>query len=109
MRRIRSGGAALALAFVAMATLSGASKAETFVIEVNKLAFGPAPSGLHVDDVVEWRNLDIFRHSATAADGSFDVDLPAGGSGQTILNKAGVIEFRCRFHPGMKGRLDVAP
>jgi plastocyanin len=38
---------------------------------------GPAPEVLHVNDIVEWVNADIFQHTATAADGSFDVDVLA--------------------------------
>ena len=81
----------------------------THTIVVDNLEFGPAPNDLRVGDVVEWRNRDLFRHSATASDGSFDVDLPAGGTGKTILKKSGEIAYYCRYHPGMKGVLAVAP
>ena len=54
-------------------------------------------------------NADIFQHTATAADGSFDVDLPAGAKGRTILKRVGVVDYFCRFHPDMQGRLEVAP
>ena len=94
-----------------VAGLSAAWAAEPHVrvVTVDKLAFGPAPEGLHVNDVVEWSNADILRHTATAVDGSFDVDLPPGGKGRTLLRRAGVFPYTCRFHPGMKGRLEVAP
>jgi plastocyanin len=78
-------------------------------IGIDNLAFGPAPGGLHVNDIVEWTNSDILRHTATATDGSFDIDLPAGATGRTILKRAGGVTYACRFHPGMKGRLEVAP
>ena len=51
---------------------------------------------------------DIFEHSATARDKSFDVDLPAGKQATTVLRKAGDIAFACKYHPGMKGTLKVA-
>ena len=54
-------------------------------------------------------NSDILRHTATATDGSFDIDLPAGAKGRAILKRAGGVAYVCRFHPGMKGRLEVAP
>ncbi len=60
-------------------------------------------------DTVEWTNSDILQHTATATDGSFDGDLPAGATGRTILKRAGGVTYVCRFHPGMKGRLEVAP
>jgi plastocyanin len=30
-----------------------------------------------VNDIVEWSNSDILRHTVTATDGSFDIDLPS--------------------------------
>lgn len=100
---------ALSAASLLLPALSHGGEPKLFVIEVNKLAFGPAPTGLRVNDIVEWRNADIFRHTATANDESFDVDLPPAGGGQVVLKRAGQVEYFCRFHPGMRGRLEVAP
>lgn len=99
------------LAFSVLAFGSPSPGAETRVheIDIDNLAFAPAPGMLHVNDIVEWVNVDIFRHTATAADGSFDVDLPTGARGRTILKRAGVVDYFCRFHPGMQGQLEVAP
>jgi plastocyanin len=52
-------------------------------------------------------NRDFIRHTATASDHSFDVDLPAGAKGKTVLTKTGAIPFVCRYHPGMRGVLQV--
>jgi plastocyanin len=98
-----------ALAFSVLSLAAQGAGSRVNVIEIDKLAFGPAPDGLHVNDVVEWRNSDIFEHTATATDGRFDIDLPPGAAGRTILRRAGVITYVCRFHPGMTGRLQVAP
>lgn len=109
MRSIIAASAALALGLVAFVPASLGGEPHVYVIEINKLAFGQNPAGIHVNDIVEWRNKDIFRHSATADDGSFDIDLPPGDKGQTVVKRTGVIDYRCKFHPGMKGRIDVAP
>ena len=101
--RIGSGVAALALAGVA------ASLAAEYVIVVDKMKFGPVPAELHAGDTIIWRNDDIFRHSATARDESFDVDLPAKSSAKMVVGDAGSVEFFCKFHPGMKGILVIAP
>lgn len=97
--------AAVALAFAADARADQSVR----VIVVDNLEFGPAPQNLRVGDVVEWRNRDIFRHSATANDKSFDVDLPPGAAGKITLKRSGTISYFCRFHPGMTGTLVVAP
>ena len=78
-------GGALAFSVLAFGSPSPGAEPRVHEIEIDKLAFGPAPEVLHVNDSVEWVNADIFQHTATAADGSFDVDLPAGAKGRTIL------------------------
>jgi plastocyanin len=106
--KIRTGGA-LALCLVSLVSAALGAGPWVHKITIDDLAFGPAPGGLHVNDIVEWTNSDILRHTATATDGSFDVDLPAGATARTILKRAGDVTYVCRFHPGMKGRLEVAP
>jgi plastocyanin len=81
----------------------------TYTIVIDKMAFGPSPSGLHVGDTIIWVNRDLFRHTATAADGSFNLDLSPGKSGQVALRRAGTVAFSCTFHPGMRGALVVLP
>jgi plastocyanin len=102
-------GEVLAFSVLAFGSPSPGAEPRVYEIEIDKLAFGPAPEVLHMNDIVEWVNADIFQHTATAADGSFDVDLPAGAKGRTILKRVGVVDYFCRFHPDMQGRLRVAP
>jgi plastocyanin len=100
---------ALACCFVLLVSPSFGAGPKVHRIGIDNLAFGPAPGGLHVNDIIEWTNSDILRHTATATDGSFDIDLPAGATGRTILKRAGGVTYVCNFHPGMKGQLEVAP
>jgi plastocyanin len=79
----------------------------TYMVVMQQLKFGPLPTGLHKGDTIVWVNKDFFRHTATAADHSFDVDLMPGKMGKTVLTKAGTIPFICRYHPNMKGVLQV--
>ena len=74
----------------------------------DKMKYGALPSGLKAGDTIVWDNRDMFRHTATAKDGSFNVDLVAGAKGKTVLRKAGAIAFTCKYHPGMRGVLQVA-
>lgn len=76
------------------------------VIVIDKMAFGPMPAGVRAGDIIEWVNHDIFEHSATARDGSFDVDLKPGASVR-MTAKAGTVEFFCKFHPTMQATLIV--
>lgn len=85
-----------------------AAAPQTHVVTIEKMKFGVLPAGVKAGDTIVWDNRDMFRHTATARDGSFDVDLPAGAKGRTLVRKAGAISFVCKFHPGMTGVLKVA-
>jgi plastocyanin len=89
-------------------TVAEARGPATHIVVVDKMTFGALPGGLHVGDTIVWVNRDIFQHSATATDRSFDVDLPPGKSARLMLKRAGAVRFSCKYHPGMKGTLSVA-
>ena len=84
-----------------------AAAPHTYTVVIEKMKFGPVPAQLHKGDTIVWVNRDILRHTATAADHSFDVDLPPNSKGKTVLKKSGAIPFVCRYHPGMRGVLQV--
>src|SRR5689334_16321316 len=87
---------------------SATAAPKVHVVVMDRLKFGPVPTDLHVGDTIRWVNKDLFRHTATARDGSFNVDLVAGAAAGTRLTRAGTIAFFCRYHPGMTGRLTIA-
>lgn len=84
-----------------------AAASHSYTVVIDKLKFGPVPAELHKGDSIVWVNRDILRHSATAANHSFDVDLPPGAKGTIVLKSSGDIAFLCRYHPGMRGMLHV--
>lgn len=87
---------------------AAAATPRTHVVVIDKMRFGALPADLRTGDIIVWDNRDLFRHTATAKDGSFNVDLPAGAKGKTVVRKAGAIAFTCKYHPGMRGVLKVA-
>ena len=99
--------AALALAATVAPLSSGAAAAPRLHVVVDKMKFGTLPSNVRVGDAILWVNHDLFQHSATARDGSFDVDLPPGKSGKAVMRKAGPVSFACKYHPGMTGVIKV--
>jgi plastocyanin len=40
--------------------------------------------------------------------GGFEIMLPLKKSGSVAMEKAGAIDYYCRFHPNMKGRITVS-
>jgi plastocyanin len=83
--------------------------AATIQIVMQDLVFAPAEVSAKVGDTIEWVNKDVFAHTATARNGDFDVSLPPKKTVTSVLNKAGTVEYYCRFHPNMKAVLKIAP
>jgi plastocyanin len=103
MRPGRLGPGLPAAAAAALALAAPASAAPRVVtIEIKNMKFAPVPAGLRPGDRVIWVNRDLFRHTATAIDHSFEIDLQSGQQGGVILRKPGPVPFFCKFHPGMK-------
>ncbi|MBB4238508.1 cupredoxin domain-containing protein [Rhizobium esperanzae] len=99
----------LPLLFALLWASAGAASAGEYQVTIAGMKFGSAPAELRVGDVIIWRNDDIFRHTATARDKSFDIDLPPKSEARMTVNRAGAVDFYCRFHPAMTGKLDARP
>jgi len=101
-------GIALALVggFVPATAAGAATAPRVHVVVIDKMAFGPMPADVRAGDIIEWANHGILEHSATARDGSFDVDLKPGASVRTTA-KPGTVAFFCKFHPTMQATLVV--
>jgi|SRR3954468_12387674 plastocyanin len=100
-------GLAISMAFVP--GLSSAKEPIVHRIVIGKMAFGPSPPGVHEGDTIEWVNDDIFLHSVTAADKSFDVDIAPKATARVVVRTAGTIRYLCKYHPSMQAQLVVGP
>jgi plastocyanin len=94
---------------LALAAIAVPAHAETIQIVIENLAFTPAEVPAKVGDTIEWVNKDVFAHTATARNGDFDINQPSKKTVTSVLNKAGTVEYYCRFHPNMKAVLKIAP
>lgn len=77
-------------------------------VVVDRMAFGAAPTGVKAGDAVTWTNRDIVAHTATARNGTFDVDLPPGASASAVMRRSGAVPYYCRYHPTMRSQISVA-
>jgi plastocyanin len=94
---------------LALTVFAVPAHAATIQIVMQDLVFAPAEVSAKVGDTIEWVNKDVFVHTATARNGDFDVNLPPKKTVTSVLNKAGTVEYYCRFHPNMKAVLKIAP
>ncbi|MBZ9719071.1 cupredoxin family copper-binding protein [Mesorhizobium sp. AD1-1] len=84
------------------------AQAETIQVTIDRLVFSPATVEAKVGDTIEWVNKDVFAHTATVK-GGWEVMIPPKKSASLTLKTGGPVDYFCRFHPNMKGRLVVAP
>ena len=101
-------GMALAAAVLVVQPGTAVAAPRTYTIIIDKMKFGPVPKNVRAGDVVLWVNRDIFRHTATARDRSFNIDLAPSARGKTVVKRRGAFPFYCTYHPGMTGRIVVA-
>ena len=80
---------------------------ETITVAMGNVAYAPAKISARIGDTIVWINNDIFAHTATARDKSWDVNILPKKTGTYSVTKAGTIEYYCRFHPNMVGEIEV--
>jgi plastocyanin len=81
-------------------------QAETIQVVIDKLVFAPAAITAKVGDTIEWINQDAIVHTVTVK-GAWEVMIPAKNTVIHRLDKPEAVDFYCRFHPNMTGRLKV--
>lgn len=111
MKRLSRNSAAFAIGVIAFCEIlqPGSANGSPAVhkIAIEKMAFGPPPPGVHAGDTIEWINNDIFRHSVTAVDKTFDIDIEPNATARIVVRQPGRIQYICKYHPGMTGQLIV--
>jgi len=70
------------------------------------LAFEPASLEAAVGDTIVWVNRDVVPHTATS-DYLDTGNVGAGEDRFVVLDRKGVVEYVCAYHPTMKGTVDV--
>jgi plastocyanin len=93
--------------FVLTAAMSGPVRAETIQIGIDKMVFSLPEVKAKVGDTIEWVNADILAHTATVK-GEWEVVIPSKKRGSAVMKKAGTVDYYCRFHPNMTGRIIVS-
>src|SRR5580704_12953400 len=97
----------ICLVIVALSGLPSVSaQAADIRITIDKLVYAPAEVSAKVGDTIEWVNKDVLAHTATAKNNDWDVMI--GPNKTARLTRPGEVDYYCKFHPDMKGRLTVA-
>jgi len=75
---------------------------------IEKFAFVPKRLEVRSGDRVEWQNLDIAPHNATAIDKAWNSgNLAEGQSAAISFSAPGSFAYFCTFHPHMRAEIIV--
>lgn len=79
-------------------------------VVIEDFAFRPQRLEVRSGDSVEWVNLDIAPHTASAEGGAWDSgELSRQSRFRATFGTAGHFAYLCAFHPMMRGKIVVAP
>jgi len=78
----------------------------TVHVTIEKLAFLPAEIEIKSGETIEWTNKDPFAHTATVK-GGWEVMIPPGKTATHLATADDSVDYYCRFHPNMKGRIRI--
>ena len=107
------GSLAVVLAMLATSVGQGAAavvptKSRTHTVTIEGTRFQPETLTVKAGDTIVWVNKDLFPHSATASNSTFNSQvIAAGASWRYIARKKGEFAYTCIFHPTMKAALVV--
>ena len=105
--RLALSTAALALLLSSMG-LDAAGEPKTHTIVIDAVDYAPKQLTVKSGDTIVWVNKDLYPHTVTAEDGSFDSGPIAGGKSWTHTVKAkGDVPYVCTLHVTMVGMLHV--
>lgn len=101
-RQFLLAGAAVSLAM----TIPARAHNGVVHVSIEDLVFTPAEIDVKVGETIEWTNKDPIAHTATVKDG-WEVMLPPGAKGTRKVEAGDTVDYYCRFHPNMTGRITV--
>ena len=82
--------------------------ASTYTVTIENMQFSPAELTVRRGDRIVWVNKDLFPHTSTAKDKTFDSgSIEANGSWTFNADEVGDYHYTCSFHPTMNGEIHV--
>lgn len=87
-------------------TSGGAALSKDHAVTISGFKFTPARISVAAGDTITFTNNDSAPHTATALNGAFNTGtIGKGKSKKVTVNNAGGLDYKCNFHPAMKGKV----
>jgi plastocyanin len=84
------------------------SFARSVTVTIDSMKFIPASVAIEKGQTIVWVNKDLFPHTVTANDGSFDSGVINPGGKWTYKSKVkGTVAYKCILHPPMTAEIKV--
>ncbi len=96
----------MALSVLGVGFIPSPAFAATHSVSLQNLQYNPATLTVNVGDSVTWTNNDTVTHSVTGGPLN-SPDLNPGATYSVAFSSPITIDYHCRFHPDMVGRLIV--
>jgi plastocyanin len=77
------------------------------MVVIESMKFEPKELTVKKGDTITWINKDFFPHTATSLKNFNSKGIPAGKSWSYKAMTPGNFQYKCLFHPPMKGTLIV--
>ena len=101
-------GALLSLGGSVSVATQPATRAAQHSVVIENMQFNPPQLTVHRGDRIVWVNKDLFPHTVTAVNKTFDSgSIAAGSSWSYVARSSGEFAYGCTFHPTMKGTIKV--
>ena len=90
------------------AAATGTADHALHTVRIKDFKYSPPVLTVKAGDTVEWKNADIFTHTVTAVDKSFDSGpINPGSSWKFVARRTGSFNYVCTLHPNMRAKLVV--
>ena len=99
--------ALIAAAAVIAARGPAGARDGTVHVSIEKLAFLPAEIEVKPGETIECINKDPIAHTATVR-GGWEVLILPGKTARHVATSADTVEYYCRLHPNMPGRIRIS-
>ena len=81
--------------------------AESMAVDIANFKYNPSNLTVKVGDKITFKNNDSVMHTVTARNGDFDMPVNPGETVTIVFEKPGTIDYYCKPHPSMTGKVVV--
>lgn len=96
------------LAFAGIIAGCTATGPTRHTVDIRDMNFATVTAPVAMGDTIVWTNHDPVPHTVTATDGTWSsAELGTNDSFTMVVRETQPLEYLCRYHPTMTGRITI--